>query len=139
MTYPLSKQQHAVVSQVVSPRVSPLPSTSAKLASCSVAEQLVTFATLRLSALADTSRSLPQTSSSTSATTSANPLPRQYPSSLSKTLGIIYREEGVRVLFSGVVPRVIWISLGGAVFLGVYEAAKKTLEGDRVARIERGE
>ena len=57
---------------------------------------------------------------------------RQYPSSLYRTLGIIYREEGVRVLFSGVVPRVIWISLGGAVFLGVYEAAKKALDGKRV-------
>jgi hypothetical protein len=65
------------------------------------------------------------------------PLPRQYPSSIFTTLGIIYREEGVRVLFSGVAPRVIWISLGGAFFLGVYEAAKKALEGDRIAAIER--
>ena len=24
-------------------------------------------------------------------------------------------------LFSGVVPRVLWISVGGAIFLGVYE------------------
>lgn len=31
------------------------------------------------------------------------------------------------MLFSGVVPRVIWISLGGAVFLGVYEATKQGL------------
>ncbi|KAK4054261.1 S-adenosylmethionine transporter [Microbotryomycetes sp. JL201] len=53
---------------------------------------------------------------------------RQYPYSLFKTLGIIYRQEGLRVLFSGVVPRVVWISAGGAVFLGVYEAAKKFLE-----------
>ena len=60
-----------------------------------------------------------------------------YPSSLPKTLGIIYREEGLRVLLSGVVPRVIWISLGGAVFLGVYEAAKKGLAGER--KVERGE
>lgn len=52
---------------------------------------------------------------------------RHYPSSIFKTLGIIYRDEGVRVLFSGVAPRVIWISLGGAVFLGVYEAAKKAM------------
>ncbi|ORY55736.1 S-adenosylmethionine transporter [Leucosporidium creatinivorum] len=65
------------------------------------------------------------------------PPPRQYPTSIFTTLGIIYREEGVRVLFSGVAPRVIWISLGGAVFLGVYEAAKKTLEGNRVAALER--
>lgn len=48
---------------------------------------------------------------------------------MTQTLRIIYREEGVKALFSGVVPRVIWISLGGAVFLGVYEAAKHTLNG----------
>ena len=64
------------------------------------------------------------------------PIPRQYPSSFSKTLGIIYREEGPRVLFAGVVPRVMWISLGGAVFLGVYEAAKKALAGP-VAELKR--
>ena len=63
------------------------------------------------------------------ATPEGAPIPRQYPSSFAKTLGIIYREEGPRALFAGVVPRVLWISLGGAVFLGVYEAAKKTLAG----------
>jgi solute carrier family 25 S-adenosylmethionine transporter 26 len=36
-------------------------------------------------------------------------------------------EEGVRALFSGIGPRVIWISIGGSIFLGVYEKAKKTL------------
>ena len=51
-------------------------------------------------------------------------------------MGIIYREEGLRVLFSGIVPRVIWISLGGAVFLGVYEAVKKSLASER-AVLER--
>ncbi|KAK4054617.1 S-adenosylmethionine transporter [Microbotryomycetes sp. JL221] len=60
--------------------------------------------------------------------------PRQYPSSLFKTLGIIYREEGIKVLFSGVAPRVVWISAGGAVFLGVYEAAKKMFEAKRLAQ-----
>lgn len=35
--------------------------------------------------------------------------------------GEIYRTEGVKALFSGVVPRTLWISAGGAVFLGVYE------------------
>ncbi|AET37536.1 Pet8p Ecym_1298 [Eremothecium cymbalariae DBVPG len=34
----------------------------------------------------------------------------------------IYREEGVKVFFSGVGPRTLWISAGGAIFLGVYEA-----------------
>ncbi|KAG8785897.1 S-adenosylmethionine transporter [Ceratobasidium sp. 428] len=33
----------------------------------------------------------------------------------------IYRTEGIRALFSGVVPRTLWISAGGAVFLGVWE------------------
>ena len=32
------------------------------------------------------------------------------------------RKEGVAVLFSGVQPRVIWISIGGFVFLGAYES-----------------
>lgn len=39
----------------------------------------------------------------------------------------IAKEEGAQALMSGVVPRVIWISLGGAVFFGAYEAAKKVL------------
>ncbi|KAG9098443.1 S-adenosylmethionine transporter [Ceratobasidium sp. UAMH 11750] len=33
----------------------------------------------------------------------------------------IYRTEGTGALFSGVVPRTLWISAGGAVFLGVWE------------------
>jgi len=35
----------------------------------------------------------------------------------------IYATEGAKALFSGVVPRTLWISAGGAVFLGVYEWA----------------
>ena len=35
----------------------------------------------------------------------------------------IYAEEGLKTLFAGVVPRTLWISAGGAVFLGVYEWA----------------
>ncbi|KAJ7052942.1 S-adenosylmethionine transporter [Mycena amicta] len=35
----------------------------------------------------------------------------------------IYTTEGPRALFAGVVPRTLWISAGGAVFLGVYEWA----------------
>jgi len=35
----------------------------------------------------------------------------------------IYVTEGVQALFAGVVPRTLWISAGGAVFLGVYEWA----------------
>ncbi|KAL9711403.1 S-adenosylmethionine transporter [Leucoagaricus gongylophorus] len=33
----------------------------------------------------------------------------------------IYTQEGIHALFAGVVPRTLWISAGGAVFLGVYE------------------
>jgi len=33
----------------------------------------------------------------------------------------------VSVLFSGVGPRVMWISIGGFVFFGAYEKAKATL------------
>lgn len=33
----------------------------------------------------------------------------------------IVSEEGYRVLFSGIGPRTMWISAGGAIFLGVYE------------------
>jgi len=35
----------------------------------------------------------------------------------------IYRQEGTKALFAGIVPRTLWISAGGAVFLGVYEWA----------------
>ncbi|PVD24246.1 hypothetical protein C0Q70_14716 [Pomacea canaliculata] len=41
----------------------------------------------------------------------------------------IYWENGVPGLFAGVVPRVMWISIGGAIFLGVYEKVKIVLEG----------
>lgn len=39
----------------------------------------------------------------------------------------IYATEGMRALFAGVVPRTLWISAGGAVFLGVYEWAVHSL------------
>ena len=54
-----------------------------------------------------------------------------YPTSFPKALAIIYREEGVNALFSGVVPRVMWISIGGAVFFGAYETAKKLIGPDQ--------
>lgn len=41
----------------------------------------------------------------------------------------IYVREGVKALFAGVVPRTLWISAGGAVFLGVYEWAVNGLSG----------
>ncbi|GAA5824430.1 hypothetical protein JCM11251_000419 [Rhodosporidiobolus azoricus] len=47
--------------------------------------------------------------------------------SLPHTLSLILTHEGPSALFRGIVPRVLWISGGGAVFLGVYEGAKKVL------------
>ncbi|KAM6494503.1 Mitochondrial carrier domain containing protein [Amanita muscaria] len=41
----------------------------------------------------------------------------------------IYVREGLKALFAGVVPRTLWISAGGAVFLGVYEWAVDGLSG----------
>lgn len=38
-----------------------------------------------------------------------------------EAMRLIYQEDGIRGCFAGVVPRVIWISLGAAIFLGTYE------------------
>lgn len=45
------------------------------------------------------------------------------------TLGHIYKTQGIKGLFKGVVPRTIWISLGGAVFLGSFELGVQMLDG----------
>lgn len=39
----------------------------------------------------------------------------------------IARQEGVGALFSGIAPRMVWISVGGAVFFGAYEATRAAL------------
>ena len=39
----------------------------------------------------------------------------------------IWTEEGSRVFFSGIGPRTMWISIGGAVFLGSYQWASNML------------
>lgn len=39
----------------------------------------------------------------------------------------VVSEEGVKTLFSGITPRVIWISMGGFVFFGVYEEFRSRL------------
>lgn len=46
-------------------------------------------------------------------------------------LARIRREEGWRGLFKGFGPRVAWISVGGAIFLGTYQWARNTLGGER--------
>ncbi|OUM51982.1 hypothetical protein BVG19_g1128 [[Candida] boidinii] len=42
--------------------------------------------------------------------------------SVGKLISNTYKEEGFKVFFSGIGPRTMWISAGGAIFLGVYEA-----------------
>lgn len=44
------------------------------------------------------------------------------------TLQSVLQQRGVRGLFAGIVPRTLWISLGGAVFLGTFDGVAKTLE-----------
>jgi solute carrier family 25 S-adenosylmethionine transporter 26 len=41
----------------------------------------------------------------------------------------ILREHGIRPFFAGIAPRVMWISIGGAIFLGSYQWAVNTIEG----------
>ncbi|RUS20044.1 mitochondrial carrier domain-containing protein [Endogone sp. FLAS-F59071] len=43
------------------------------------------------------------------------------------TIRRILAEEGSHALFAGIGPRVLWISIGGSIFLGVYEKAVKTM------------
>jgi solute carrier family 25 S-adenosylmethionine transporter 26 len=43
------------------------------------------------------------------------------------TIFEVHKAQGIKGLFSGVAPRVFWISLGGFVFLGAFEQTRKTL------------
>ncbi|PWN32363.1 mitochondrial carrier [Meira miltonrushii] len=45
------------------------------------------------------------------------------------TLRHIATNEGIKALFSGFIPRTIWIGLGGFVFLGTFEAGIKIIQG----------
>lgn len=51
------------------------------------------------------------------------------PSSASpwRALGWLWQEGGIARLFAGVGPRTLWISLGGFIFFGAYEKAKRIL------------
>ncbi|KAG0251659.1 hypothetical protein DFQ27_008600 [Actinomortierella ambigua] len=53
-----------------------------------------------------------------------------YYSGIVSTFRRIWVEEGPRALFSGIGPRVMWISIGGSIFLGVYEKTKTVLAGN---------
>ncbi|KAL4232319.1 hypothetical protein ACF0H5_009890 [Mactra antiquata] len=45
---------------------------------------------------------------------------------ISDALKDVYKQRGIKGLFSGVLPRMLWITIGGAIFLGVYDKVKKT-------------
>ncbi|OAA63931.1 S-adenosylmethionine transporter of the mitochondrial inner membrane [Cordyceps fumosorosea ARSEF 2679] len=47
--------------------------------------------------------------------------------SVAAVAGRMAREEGVRPFFAGVAPRVTWISIGGAIFLGSYQWVVNTM------------
>ena len=59
--------------------------------------------------------------SSTNSTTSTNKV------GLLRAISEIYRSEGMRGLFRGIGPRVMWISIGGSVFFGAYEQTCRML------------
>lgn len=46
----------------------------------------------------------------------------------------ILRQHGVRPFFAGIGPRIAWISVGGAVFLGSYQWAVNMLERGRIRK-----
>lgn len=53
---------------------------------------------------------------------------------ISKVVKSVYRERGFRGLFAGFVPRVMWITIGGAVFFGFYDLTTRLLQRDDVKR-----
>ncbi|GAC74322.1 mitochondrial carrier protein PET8 [Moesziomyces antarcticus T-34] len=61
------------------------------------------------------------------AASAAESLPRGVNTDIIPTLLHIGRSEGIKTLFSGFLPRTMWIGLGGAVFLGTFDAGIKTL------------
>jgi solute carrier family 25 (mitochondrial S-adenosylmethionine transporter), member 26 len=44
----------------------------------------------------------------------------------------ILKDHGIRPFFAGIGPRVMWISAGGAIFLGSYQWAVNSLERQSV-------
>lgn len=39
----------------------------------------------------------------------------------------IYKENGIKGVFAGFIPRVMWITIGGAIFFGSYDLTTKTV------------
>lgn len=54
--------------------------------------------------------------------------------SVTKLVKSIYREKGIKGMFAGFVPRVMWITLGGAIFFGFYDLTTRLLQRDDVKR-----
>jgi solute carrier family 25 S-adenosylmethionine transporter 26 len=52
--------------------------------------------------------------------------------SMASIVRAILKENGVRPFFAGIGPRVMWISVGGAIFLGSYQWAVNALEKSRL-------
>lgn len=40
----------------------------------------------------------------------------------------VYRQNGMGGVFAGFVPRVMWITLGGAIFFGSYDLSTKVVK-----------
>ncbi|XP_077865525.1 mitochondrial S-adenosylmethionine carrier protein-like [Saccoglossus kowalevskii] len=49
-------------------------------------------------------------------------------SNIFQVLQKVGQRDGVRGLFAGIVPRTIWISVGGCIFFGIYEKSKSLLQ-----------
>ncbi|XP_035894379.1 S-adenosylmethionine mitochondrial carrier protein homolog [Anopheles stephensi] len=49
---------------------------------------------------------------------------------MGRILRNIYRERGIRGVFAGFVPRVTWITLGGAIFFGMYDLTLRFLNAN---------
>ncbi|KAK0704913.1 mitochondrial carrier domain-containing protein [Lasiosphaeris hirsuta] len=52
--------------------------------------------------------------------------------SIASIVRTIVQEHGVRPFFAGIGPRIMWISIGGAIFLGSYQWAVNTMERKRL-------
>jgi solute carrier family 25 S-adenosylmethionine transporter 26 len=55
--------------------------------------------------------------------------PHRHYVGVADTVRRIVREEGWRTLFAGIRPRVMWISAGGAIFIGSFEEFRRRLVG----------
>ena len=53
--------------------------------------------------------------------------------SMGSIVRTILKENGMRPFFAGIGPRVMWISAGGAIFLGSYQWAVNSMEQNRLA------